>query len=773
MKREFGKKLIEEFFPKIELSHVIDTSGAYIPGHGTPTVILLGRNRRATSDTVRAVLGIKGEPSTPEQASQGHVWQSIVKQIDRAGVQDEFTSTADVPRTSFNSHPWSIGGGGASELLESLISSCDTTLEAVTSVIGVFGMTNADEVFLADKQSFLRQGLSIALIRPFHLGNEIRDWKADEVNYSIFPYTLSEQLIDIEEHQALLKWLWPAKTVLGNRATFGRRTYFEENLPWWKWHQVTLDRLRTPLTIIFPEVASHNHFVFDRGGRVFNQTAPLIKLKADATENDYFGLLGLLNSSTVCFFMKQVSQQKQMTGGDGVRITVRAHVPYQFAGTRLKALPIPESYRYGSIRQRLAGICSNLDRCSVRVSELSARRAVQEGIAAGPHEITRIFGSFEKERSALRSAMVLLQEELDFTSYVMYGLTNPAVLSEQWDWPEVIVDVGSRPFEIIQQSNVDGFEVPKGIPHVWPESLRLLWQSRIAAIMKSKDIALIEDDHYKRRWIGRQGLFNHAARQNELRDACRTWLLDRLETGSYHPQLELRSTARLADIASADPEFLTVATVYRGRPDFDCATLVAELIESESVPFVPVLRYTLAGMRKREIWERTWAEQRQQSLKPKDVTVPPLYTDKDFAKSDFKRLRGPLDVPKERWISYPHCSTDSDPTLVIGWAGWNHLEQATALIAYYDARKREGWDAKRLTPLLAGLDQLLPWIHQWHPEIDAEFGETAGQSYQTMLEHDAHELGLTMEDIRNWTPPEKVKKTPKGRKKKIEAEDDE
>ena len=45
MKREFGKKLIEEFFPRVDLTHVIDTSGAYIPGHGTPTVILFARNR--------------------------------------------------------------------------------------------------------------------------------------------------------------------------------------------------------------------------------------------------------------------------------------------------------------------------------------------------------------------------------------------------------------------------------------------------------------------------------------------------------------------------------------------------------------------------------------------------------------------------------------------------------------------------------------------------------------------------------------------------------
>jgi hypothetical protein len=227
-------------------------------------------------------------------------------------------------------------------------------------------------------------------------------------------------------------------------------------------------------------------------------------------------------------------------------------------------------------------------------------------------------------------------------------------------------------------------------------------------------------------------------------------------------------------VASADAEFLQIAALYRGRPDFDVAALVAELVEAEAVPLLPILRYKPTGLRKREVWERTWDLQRQQDAGEDvgNIPVPPKYTSADFLKTDYWRLRGKLDVPKERWVSYPHCSTDSDPTLVVGWAGWHHLEQATALIAYYDARKREGWDAKRLTPLLAGLDQLLPWIHQWHPEIDAEFGETAGQSFQTMLGHDAHELGLTLEDIRQWEPA-KAKKTPKGRKKKSDAEGEE
>ena len=83
MKREFGKKLIEQYLPKVDVTHVIDTSGAYIPGHGTPTVILLGRNRKPVAETIRTVMGIRGEPSTPEDPAQGVVWTEIVELVDR------------------------------------------------------------------------------------------------------------------------------------------------------------------------------------------------------------------------------------------------------------------------------------------------------------------------------------------------------------------------------------------------------------------------------------------------------------------------------------------------------------------------------------------------------------------------------------------------------------------------------------------------------------------------------------------------------------------
>jgi hypothetical protein len=301
------------------------------------------------------------------------------------------------------------------------------------------------------------------------------------------------------------------------------------------------------------------------------------------------------------------------------------------------------------------------------------------------------------------------------------------------------------------------------IPADWPDDYRKLVERRIEVIDTSKEIGLIEKPEYKRRW-------NTESWDDQQQRALKNWLLDRLESRPYWPDTQqqeprLQSVAELSDKASGDHEFLQVAAIYRGREDFDVAALVAELVESESVPFMPALRYKPAGLRKREVWEKTWELQRKEDAGEDvgEIKVPPKYATADFQSSDYWRLRGKLDVPKERWTSFPHCETESDPSLVVGWAGWNHLQQATALIAYYDARKREGWDAKRLTPLLAGLDQLLPWIHQWHPEIDPEFGETAGQSFETMLKADAHELGLTLDDIRAWEPP---KKTTSRRKRK-------
>ncbi|WP_338052595.1 BREX-2 system adenine-specific DNA-methyltransferase PglX [Rhodocyclus purpureus] len=147
MKREFGSKLIEQVLPRLDLTHVIDTSGAYIPGHGTPTVILFGRHRPPVAREVRTVMGIKGEPTQPDQPADGLVWSAIVGQVDVAGSESEFVSVSDTPRATFGKHPWSIGGGGASDLKE-FIETDRPTLGQASDSVGITSFTLEDEVFV-------------------------------------------------------------------------------------------------------------------------------------------------------------------------------------------------------------------------------------------------------------------------------------------------------------------------------------------------------------------------------------------------------------------------------------------------------------------------------------------------------------------------------------------------------------------------------------------------------------------------------------------------
>lgn len=287
MKREFGKKLIEEYLPTIDLTQVIDTSrmGHTLTGHGTPTVILFGRSRQPMSDTVRAVLGIKGEPSATPSGTPGFVWQSI--HIDLVNAQDEYTSSADVARATFSCHPWSMGGGGAADLKDQIEAGCDATLDASIVEIGFGAVTREDDVYLVSTEVAVRHSIPSAHIRPLVSGDEIRDWVIPNPLSALFPYDApslaSKQVPEIE------RFLWPWKTQLRIRVAYGL-SQLERGLHWFEYSMLFAHRFRTPLSITFAFVATHNHFVLDRGGKLFKQSSPLVKLPASANEVEHLGL---------------------------------------------------------------------------------------------------------------------------------------------------------------------------------------------------------------------------------------------------------------------------------------------------------------------------------------------------------------------------------------------------------------------------------------------------------------------------------------------------
>jgi hypothetical protein len=773
MKREFGKKLIEEFMPRWDLTHVIDTSGAYIPGHGTPTVILFLRNQVPVAKTVRAVLGIRGEPTTPDNASQGHVWRAIVDQVDQPGSQSDYVSVEDKERAGFHQHPWSIGGGGAAELKELLDEAAVESLSDRIDSAGFGLVLGEDEAFRFPCASAQIQSVPRSRRRQFVQGELVRDWGYGVVDEVLYPY---DELTQLAPVPAIERILWSTRTLLWARKTFANLTYRAAGKQFYEFHQIPKERNRAHQFIIWGEIATHNHFAMVREHCAFDKTAPMMLLRAGATEDDHLALLGLLNSSTACFWLKQVCHQKQMTGGDGVRIESRSKVPYAFNATALEKLPLPARLFEPEPRARLIELTKAMLECATQRDARSAAHIISATKTAV--ELGSRWEQAQLEALGLRSSQVRIQEDIDFLVYWMYELVDELLISRAVPGNPGLTLPGARPFELLAGKSEEGYTVPEGVPIDWTGELRSLWERRMDAVKSSADLRLIEDSHYKRRWIGIQGLFSHKARTDELKAALKVSMLDRIEQlGVWRSSAVAPiSLGRLADLLSIDREFQRLAEVHAGASAPDVADLLAELVSAHHVPFVAALRYKDTGLRKRAEWEKTWTLQREEDAidarvelpvgdplrltTPKaaeekarvvgDIPAPPKYISADFQQSSYWSNRGKLDVPKERFISYPGVSSEEDPTLLVGWAGWDHAQQAQALATLYRERLQMRWDAARLRPLLAGLLELVPWLSQWHGN-DPSFGDL-GAFYRAYIETQCRELGLQVHELADWRP---------------------
>ncbi|MFF3722032.1 BREX-2 system adenine-specific DNA-methyltransferase PglX [Streptomyces erythrochromogenes] len=792
MKREFGATLIESFFnggpykdpqtrrrrdfPGVELTHVLDTSGAFIPGHGTPTVILAGRNQGPRQALpVRAVLGVRGEPGLPPQGheAEGKVWQAIVSQWRKPGMgPDEWVTVEDVERQRFAAHPWSLSGGGAGDLLKKVEGAAVVRLDSVAGSLGITCFTLEDDLYLMPKHAAATTGIPDQWTRPMVTGDSLRDWCGGDYEVALFPYTSSFTPVEVEGIEPLYHLMWPARTTIANNILFGRKTKVEGGLKWSEYGRLTSNKLRTPLSITFAFVATHNHFVLDRGGKVFKQSAPVIKLPEGASEEQHLELLGVLNSSVACFWLKQVSQGK---GGSGLGRGLQDEgweERYEFTGTKLQEFPVPAELPRPLARQ--------LDTLAQELAEHEPTALT--GASATPPTLEALEAA-KATQERIRARMILLQEELDWTVYGLYGLLTPAEVARTTlpgdpsdladaDVPDLAL--GQRAFEIaLARSGADtawfdrhGSEPVTEIPTSpeWPESYRQIVQARLDLIAGNKDIRLIERPEYKRRWSSKPWKDREAA-------ALRSWLLDAMESEElWFEERDGIDSPRpltiyqLADVLRHDQAVQDVARLYAerhlGKRDVPLSTVLTAVVEPEHVPYLATLRYKESGLRKRAQWEHVWDEQRKEDKEGerRDIKVPPKYTSADFLKHSYWSNRGKLDVPKERFVSYPEASPDNDPSLLIGWAGWNHRYQAEALVNLLNDRLNvDGWHKEdpRFVPLLAGLAEVMPWVKQWHDEYDAEWEGNPAKEFNTALTAGLRGRDLSPDDLDAWRPEKK------------------
>ncbi|KPC88163.1 DNA methylase [Streptomyces sp. NRRL WC-3753] len=757
MKREFGTKLIEEYFAhRVELTEVIDTSGAYIPGHGTPTVILIGTRRegRLRSATIRTVRSVQGEPSSPARGEDGFVWNAIVEQIDAPGSTSSWVSVDDLDRSRyFSKKPWVLADGGL-EVLDLLSESRVSVLKSRTVRVGFYGDTHADEALTFPAHILRKRGAEEKFIEPVSFGDEVRDYVTRQGNHVIHPYSESRLIAPLEDMPNIARILWPNRTELGNRATFSGGTYFSDGRPWWEWHQLPKDFDASPWSIAYAEIATHNHFVVNRAAFVLGRTAPIIKLPRDAGGEGHLAIAGLLNSSAAALWLKMSCHKK---GGSPESGGGESDQPwswsFQFNGSNVERFPLP-----AALPVELAAAIDLLAQWS---SGIFSSMAEPDAVPS-----SALLRENREAWESARARMIALQEELDWQVYFLYNLHSEDLrVSENPDdsnMPELTL--GERAFEIVLARRVAAGEASDEwfkrhnstpiteIPAHWPAPYREVVQKRIDAIESNRAIGMVERPEYKRRWATE----GWDALQEK---ALRSWLLDRMENRNLwfdeNGQPTILTLARLTDALSRDDDFASVARLYAPRKDLP--KVVAELITGEHVPFLAALRYKPSGLKKRADWEEVWdlqrkedaAQDEQAKRKIRDsIPVPPKYTSADLLRPSYWRARGKLDVPKERFISYGQ--TNAATPELYGWAGWDHKEQAQALATYFT---NTALSTEEITPFLAGLLELQPWLYQWHNEFDMLYSGSPADFFAGYRQQKQGEHGLTDDDLRGWRPP--------------------
>jgi len=644
-KREFGKKLVEEFLPQHRLGEVVDCSGLMFPGHGTPTCIVFARaakpsvaavsappngdQRSPLQHTVRVTATLKGDLRT--QPEDSPLWHSTVMHHALERYRDEWVSVTQRPSAELGKHPW-ILADEVQGTLAKLRGAPDTLLgDLCGESIGRQLITGADDAYVLPWHLPRRLRIPPEYLRFYATGEDVRDWEVSPSALILFPYDATLDPLSEPLPTALHQFLAPYRQHLEKLIISGTTRKNETRLKWFEYTRLARAKLRADYNLIFPQISTHNHCYLSGHAISFKEKAHGIVLGRDPSMKDWLALLAVLNSSSALFILKQICFSKRES------MEAETDTYFEFSGTKLEQLPVPEAVATdrdaNAIREKLVELAQVCRTNGGIQASLAYRKTFElpgeaydgwhralAGYTA-PHplvaqpfdtaqELLTAKANAKKERERLRREMIALQEEMDWLVYSAYGLLpqdHPAVglgvmdAAHPWE-----VALGQRPFELAA--------INAGPPADWEEKRKHLWLARMEAILTNEHIARIEQPVYKRRWVPPDY-------EKEFAEAFKWWLREKAEFFLEHEAnggpISLQAWA---EALWKDARVRAAAEVYDGSP--------------------------VAGGKK---FEGILKEAVEEETVPDDETA---------FKQRHKTLRGKLNVPRERFrslTSKPGC----------------------------------------------------------------------------------------------------------------------
>ncbi len=707
-KRSFGKGVVEKALRDVRLDAVIDSSGAYIPGHGTPTVMLFATNTKVGigRHEVVVVAGKRGEPREPLDPANGIVWSDIATHWNDVGYEDTWIAVQSVAQESLVRHPWSLGSD--------TVTAIKAKLDAFPRLRELGGDASI-AVVIGEDEAFLRRYSYDAPLRKMIYGDAVRDWVITKTATVLLPSNVPREAdLSIDPLTAGPNDLWPLRTTLRMRG-WRNSTFQALRKPWWSFAHTALAHLGEGIKrIVVGEIATNCHFVYDSSDAVFGQTAPVLTLRG-ADERLYRDVAAVLNSSTLEFWFKQVCFDKGNGGINGGIAAEDWEKFYVRNGTNVvqAPLPQPEIESPTNLVQQRDAIVKAL------TAALDLLRKSEPGVVfreAGAMRLSSQLTLAELETKAARERLVALQEELDWSIYAAFGLIDDSPTLS--DLGQAYVERGHRPFEIALARRIErgeeasvwferhGLTPTSDIPERYRGPMRTLLEERLALIENEPTLAILEQPVYKRRWTFEPW-------EAMVGEAATKWLLDSLDTIVARAPRMFTTDDLLAELR-LDPKAAVVGAYAKGGRDVDLTDTVTRLLKRESIPDNAARVFTPAGLAKylasqtadggaageppaaeafaegeRVDWKRVWRlQEREDAGQDVSIPVPPPFKNGDYLHPNGWRIRGKFNIPNERLIVYDELNPNR-----YAWGGWTIPERARLSGQAFDLRDREPDDA--------------------------------------------------------------------------------
>jgi len=706
-KAEFGKGVITNVMRDVQLDLVIDTSGASLPGHATPTVIMLSKHSKVDvkAHQVVIVASKRGGPSDLPFPEAGAVWKSIGRHCDSVGFDNEWIDVQALHQSKLVEHPWTLG------------TAANLSIKARLDEFPRLRDLNADSgpaVILIEDEAFIRRYAGALPLQRVVFGDDVRDWEVRDSGIRVVS-ALRGMRPDAELAAEAAADLWSMRSTLFGRPTFGGHSYRDrpEEKTWWQFHQIVRHRVVASPRIAIGEITADNQFVYDSSDAIFTRAAPVLTLP-QLSEARCRDVAAVLNSSSVEFWFKCRCRIKNGWGEPWELQYVRN------AENVLRA-PLPE-------RGALMHWSGNLERAHI-VEGLT--QAIESLRHWQPSSILRTSQTSDlpsrlmvaqEQTMAYREQLVALQEELDWTLYRSFGLVDDVPLLRWNKLPQL--QVGHRPFEIALARRIASGEEESAwfkrqslistteISERYQGAMREVLEKRLALIETDPTIGILEQPVYKRRWTFEPW-------ESMLRNAAVALLLERLDT-IVRCQPRLLTTDELIGEVRSDAKSIAIAEYAKFAKDADFGDTLTRLLANESIPDNPARLLTAAGLAKlvgsqtadvgpsgvaprvepfadgeAVDWKRVWRlQEREDAGETVSVAVPLPFKNGDYAHPNGWRIRGKFNIANERFIVYDGLTPKR-----YAWGGWTTAERARLSSEAFDLRDREPDGASALPTL--------------------------------------------------------------------------